>query len=151
MREHETELFSSSRIFGGNNRTVRLSRRFFSKLHADMVWGCLPSHINDLSIGKKTENEGQNNTGDCRCDKYDHVWWSVSREKCNAYANHRQSNKNWLENAFLNVIVLRHRMFHNGASFPVSYDRDRWWPKQESPQHRDCLRKRCPLGRSSSW
>jgi len=84
MREHETELFSSSRIFGGNNRTVRLSRRFFSKLHADMVWGCLPSHINDLSIGKKTENEGQNNTGDCRCDKYDHVWWSVSREKCNA-------------------------------------------------------------------
>ena len=69
-----------------------------------------------VSDGKKTENEGQNNTGDCRCDKYDDVWWHVPHEKCNAYANHRQSNKNWLENAFLNVIVLTHHVFYDEIS-----------------------------------
>ncbi len=75
--------------------------------------------------GQVTEYEGQNNTGNCRGDKYDHVWWRVFREKCNAKANHHQSHKNWRENAFLNVIVLRHRVFHNGVSFPISCDQDR--------------------------
>ena len=73
--------------------------------------------ISVVTDSKVTACEGQNDTGDCRCYKYDHVGWRVSQEKCDTKTNHRQSQKNRLENSFLDVIVLRHYVFHDGLSF----------------------------------
>ena len=73
----------------------RIGNGFLEKGDRSKVYRETISFVTDSKV---TACEGQNDTGDCRCYKYDHVGWHVSREKCDAKAG--RYGQTYPENAY---------------------------------------------------